>query len=151
MNRVDLDAIGIEEPEWMDKAGGFALKALDALGVSDWDLSIAFCDDAYMKTLNSGYRGKDESTDVLSFEQGERFEDPELGERFLAGDIVISLDTLAENSAYFGVERGEELKRLILHGILHLSGRDHPDNDPGREMLSLQESMLAGLSEESIL
>ncbi len=151
MNRVEAGAIGIEEPSWLPRAESFALKALEALGLDGWDLSIAFCGDRYIKELNGRYRGKDEPTDVLSFEQGERFEDPELGERFLAGDVIVSLDTLEANAAYFGVPRGEELKRLVVHGILHLSGRDHPDNDPGREMLALQERLLRGLSEESIL
>lgn len=151
MNRVELDAIGVEEPAWLGRAEAFALKVLDALGLGDWDLSIAFCDDAYMRSLNSRYRGKDEPTDVLSFEQGERFADPELGERFLAGDIVVSLETLAGNAEYFGVARDEELKRLIVHGILHLSGMDHPDNGPEREMLALQEKILAGLPKEPIL
>lgn len=151
MNRVELGAIGVDEPEWLPRAEGFALKALDALGIDGWDLSLAFCADGYIKDLNRQYRGKDEATDVLSFEQGERFDDPELGERFLAGDVLVSLDTLRTNAEYFGVPAGEELKRLIVHGILHLSGRDHPDNDPAREMLALQEKVLAGLSEESIL
>jgi probable rRNA maturation factor len=151
VNRVDLDAIGIDEPGWLPNAGDFARKALAALGLDGWDLSIAFCGDAYIKELNGQYRGKDEATDVLSFEQGERFDDPELGERFLAGDVLISLDTLKANAEYFGVPVGEELKRLIVHGILHLSGRDHADNDPAREMLVLQEKVLAGLSEESIV
>jgi probable rRNA maturation factor len=151
VNRVDLGAIGVDEPAWLDHARAFAEKALAALGLDGWDLSIAFCGDDYIKALNGQYRGKDEATDVLSFEQGERYEDPALGERFLAGDILISLETLETNARYFGVERDEELKRLIVHGVLHLSGRDHPDNDPGREMLALQEKVLAGLSEESIL
>ncbi len=151
MNRVELDALDIPEPEWMPRAGDFAKAALAELGFSNWDLSIALCDDKRIRELNLEYREKDEATDVLSFEQGETFEDPEIGERFLAGDIVISLDTLAENAAYFGVSKDEELKRLIVHGILHLGGMDHEDNKPEREMLILQEKILSSLAKERIL
>jgi probable rRNA maturation factor len=151
MNRVELDILDVEAPDWLERARGFALKALDALGHRDWDLSMAFCGDGKIKELNRDYRGKDEPTDVLSFEQGDYFDDPDSGRRFLAGDIVISLDTLGENAAYFGVGKDEELKRLIVHGILHLGGMDHEDNSPEREMLARQEEILAGLAEERIL
>jgi rRNA maturation RNase YbeY len=62
------------------------------------------------------------------------------------GDIIISLHTLGENAEYFGVEEEEELKRLLIHGILHLSGMDHSDNSPEQEMLIYQEKILTRLS-----
>ena len=72
-----------------------------------------------MRELNRNYRNIDRTTDVLSFPQGEG---PDLT---LLGDIVISLDTASRHSESYGVTLHEELKKLIIHGILHLLGHDH--------------------------
>jgi len=55
------------------------------------------------------------------------------------------VDTLFKNAEEFSVSPDEELKRLLVHGILHLAGYDHSDNSPEQEMLKLQESILSGL------
>ncbi len=146
MNNVDLGFRDIAEPAWMDAVESFAQKVLSRLGKDNWDLSVLFCGDGFIRELNRDYRNKDEATDVLSFAQGDEYVDGDGARRFLAGDIVISLDTLARNSEYFGVDVDEELRRLIVHGILHLSGLDHEDNDPARPMLLMQEEMMATLS-----
>jgi len=74
--------------------------------------------------------------------QGDEYDDEDGNLRFNAGDIVISLDSLRSNAETFNVTMNEELKRLLIHGILHLSGMDHSDNDPQQEMLQLQEKIL---------
>src|ERR1700730_5857822 len=76
-----------------------------------------------MKSLNARFRGKGEATDVLSFPAG--------GMDGLAGEIAISLEIAKENAGKLGHSATEELKVLILHGMLHLAGYDH-DNDQGR-------------------
>jgi probable rRNA maturation factor len=146
MNEVEISAEGIGTPPWLERARAFALAVLERRGNEGWDLSILICDDAFMRGLNRQYRDKDENTDVLSFEQGDSYRGLEGEERFLAGDIVISLDALARNAEEFGISRDEELRRLITHGILHLSGMDHEDNDPSRPMLLLQEELLRDLA-----
>ena len=150
MNAVEISVEGIDTPAWLEKARDFALAVLARERKDAWDLSILICDDAFIRGLNRQYRDKDESTDVLSFEQGDTYRGPEGNERFLAGDIVISLDALARNADEFGISRDEELRRLITHGILHLSGMDHEDNDASRPMLLLQEEILRALG-DSIL
>jgi probable rRNA maturation factor len=95
----------------------------------------------------------DEATDVLSFAQGEI-----RGGRYIAGDIAVSLDMVVENAKAFAVPPGEELRRLILHGILHLDGMDHrgpvgvhtepPVSEP---MLVLQERLLQDLDGPGIM
>jgi probable rRNA maturation factor len=147
MNQVEISLEGVETVGWIEEARAFALAALEKAGKDSWDLSVLFCDDGFIRGLNRQYRDRDEATDVLSFEQGSVYRDPEGAERILAGDIVISLDALARNSADFGVPGDEELKRLIVHGILHLSGMDHEDNDATRPMLELQEKLLAELGD----
>jgi probable rRNA maturation factor len=144
-NAVEVSVEGIGTPPWLDRARDFALALLSRMGKEGWDLSILICDDAFIRGLNRQYRDRDEATDVLSFEQGEAYRDPEGAERFLAGDIVISLDALARNAEEFGIPKDEELRRLIAHGVLHLSGMDHEDNEPSRPMLQLQEQLLREL------
>ena len=120
----------------------FISEVLNELNLKNWDISLLFCDDAFIQNLNKQYRDIDSPTDVLSFEQGDEYFD-EAGEtRFMAGDIVISLDSLRFNAEEFNVEINEELKRLIVHGILHLNGMDHSDNSPKQEMLVFQERLV---------
>ncbi len=93
---------------------------LKELGVpGDSELSITFIDDKRMRELNRTYRNINRSTDVLSFPQREG------PDYTLLGDIVISLDTARRHAASYGVTQHEELKKLIIHGILHLLGHDH--------------------------
>ena len=117
-----------------------------------WDFSVLLCDDGLIRSLNRQYRGIDAATDVLSFEIGGEYADEEAGKTFFcAGEIVISIDRLAFNSAEFGVGRNEELKRLVIHGILHLNGMDHSDNTLEQEMLQIQESILKTLEDAALL
>lgn len=149
MNQVSLAVQGVNEPAWLDKVELFVLHVLDRLGHDHWDLSMVLCDDPFISTLNQEYRHKQGPTDILSFDQGEWYEG-ENGRRYLAGDVVVSLDTLARNAAEFGVSQDEELRRLVIHGILHLSGRDHETNEAAEPMLIEQESILESLAEERI-
>lgn len=140
MNDVYISYFEIEEPSWSKKYLKFCRKILKYLNKSNWELSVLFCNDEYIKKLNNDYRNKNEATDVLSFCQEEISSDE--NKKYSAGDIVISLDTLKKNSEYFNVSENEELKRLTIHGILHLAGLDHEDNSPEREMLIYQEEIL---------
>jgi probable rRNA maturation factor len=145
VNAVEISVEGVETPLWIGGARDYSSAVLEYLGREGWDLSILFCDDAFIRSLNRQYRGRDEATDVLSFEQGVHYTSPDGGDRFLAGDIVISLETLARNANAYGIGADEELRRLIIHGILHLSNMDHgeDENDP---MLELQEKILRDLA-----
>jgi probable rRNA maturation factor len=150
VNRVEVSAEEVPLPPWNRRAGSFILKVLDFIHRDGWDLSVVFCDNSYIRSLNARFRRKDEPTDVLSFALGETLEED--GERrYLPGDIVISLETLAENARYFQVSEDEELRRLLIHGVLHLDGLDHDSNEEKEPMLQLQERLLAELAGECIL
>jgi len=149
VNAVAVDFRDMPEPGWLGRAESFAVKAMDAAGADSWDLSILLCGEDFMAGLNAEYRGKDGPTDVLSFGLGE-WVDGENGRRNIAGDVVICPAVLERNAAEFGVSADEELRRLIIHGILHLSGMDHATNDPAEPMLARQEDLLSALSEETI-
>ncbi|GHV87647.1 hypothetical protein AGMMS50267_00070 [Spirochaetia bacterium] len=151
MNRVAINACEVPLPLWVGALNEYSLKVLAVLQKENWDLSILLCNDVYIRRLNAQYRDKDEATDVLSFNLGETVTGEGGERRYLPGDIVISLETLGENARYFGVREDEELRRLVIHGILHLDGMDHETNERGEPMLCLQETVLAALSGDSIL
>ena len=151
MNNAAVNAEGIPLPEWSGEVSAFALKVLAAIGRDNWELSILLCSDETITALNSQYRNKPEPTDVLSFELGAEEIMPDGSIRCFPGDIVISLDTLRENARYFETSEDEELRRLLIHGILHLNGMDHFSNDRSEAMILLQENILHTLQEEHIL
>ena len=78
--------------------------------------------DREMRSLNRQFRGKDSSTDVLSF--------PAAQGAGLVGEIAISAERAAAQAAEYGHSFDEELRILMLHGVLHLSGLDH-ESDSG--------------------
>ena len=119
----------------------FAADALDALGRSSAELSVLLCDDRFMRDLNLRFRGIDAPTDVLSFEQ-----DLTVGCGSMLGDVVISLDTARRQARRRNLPEATELRELLLHGILHLLGRDHGDGDVADEpMLREQRRLLESL------
>ncbi len=110
----------------------------------DGEFSISFIDDEEIKSLNKEYRDIDSPTDILTFrlDDDDSFPTIEEEEKEL-GDIFISLDSMARNAEEFGVEKSDELRRLLLHGVLHLEGYDHKTNDFSTEpMLIKQEEIL---------
>ncbi len=143
-------------PAWFDNLEPFVNTALKALGFDGEEISILLCNDTYIRELNNAYRQIDSATDVLSFENDEEYEDEE-GKWKCVGDIAISLDTLPVNADYFEVDADSELKRLVVHGILHLNGYDHGEEhiekglEPECEMLKLQEKILVELKDEKII
>ena len=148
MNRIEITSeIDVSEGT-IDKTEIFCKKLLDALNTDGWEVSILFCDDIYMRQLNKQYRSIDAATDVLSFPQGEQYHE---GETYYAGDVIISLDSCRRQAEELGVSANQELKRLIVHGILHLKGMDHRTDTTYDEMIGLQEKLLGQLSEETLL
>lgn len=93
------------------------------------NFDVAFVSDRRMRELNSLFRGKDSTTDVLSFpNEPEQFEltadHRSLTTAFL-GDIVISAEKAARQAKENGSTLENEIEQLILHGLLHLCGYDH--------------------------
>jgi probable rRNA maturation factor len=150
MNDIAVSCSGIEEPGWLDRLQPFCLKVLESLGVDGWEVSLLLCSDEIIGELNRRYRGNDAPTDVLSFSQENDSGITSPGDPpiFIAGDIVVSLDTLSANAEIFGVTEEEELKRLLVHGLLHLKGMDHEAGES--DMISLQEEILKNYKEEKI-
>lgn len=111
-----------------------------------YELSLRLTSDAEVQTLNAQYRQKDQPTDVLSFAALEVdypsvAEMPE-DEPVYLGDIVISVDTACRQAQQQNHSLETELAWLASHGLLHLLGWDHPDDDSLIEMLAQQENLL---------
>ena len=86
------------------------------------EIGIIFCSDPYLLEVNRKYLGHDYYTDIITFDYCE-------GD-LLSGDLFISVDTVRDNAAFYGVAFAEELHRVIVHGVLHLIGYDdHSDAD----------------------
>ena len=146
MNVIDARCSGVAVPAWLEGAKSFCARILAYLGIQNWEISLLFCGDELMTQLNKSYRNIDDSTDVLSFEQGEPVPVGD-GLRRPAGDIVICLDNLRKQAAQFNIAQEDELKQLVIHGVLHLRGMDHVSNN---DMIRLQEEIFVALKEEII-
>ena len=147
---------GVKEPDRINNVEQFCLKTLDELKFDGEEVSILFCNDTYIQELNKNYRNIDSATDVLSFENDEEYEDED-GSWCCVGDIAISLDMLPVNAKYFEEDENAELKRLLVHGLLHLNGYDHFEEhlekgkEPECEMLKLQEDILQKFKDVKII
>lgn len=101
-------------------------KALRLLRLHEAELSILLVNDRRMRMLNLQYRGIDRTTDVLSFPQMNESQISDLKSQVcLLGDIAINLHKAERQAAEYGLTLDEELKRLLIHGLLHLAGYDH--------------------------
>ena len=109
-----------------------ARAVLRAVGQSRSELSLSLVDDLEIREINRSYRKIDRPTDVLSFSlfEGEAAE----FRGGLLGDVVIGIETAARQAAGRHRAVDEEVARLLVHGVLHLLGHDHEDDDDARRM-----------------
>jgi probable rRNA maturation factor len=112
----------------------FAERALKVVPADGAGATVAFVSDRAMRELNRRWRGKRGTTDVLSFPAEQ--EEFEKGEGLSLGDVVISVEQAARQAAEHGLNFEEEVRQLILHGLLHLCGYDHERD--GGEMNTLE-------------
>jgi probable rRNA maturation factor len=104
------------------------------------EVSVLFCADGRMRTLNRRYRGKDAPTDVLAFPAGE-------AGRGSLGDIVISVPYAGREARRRSEPPARELDRLLVHGFLHLMGYDHETDDGEMDALERRVRTRLGIAE----
>ena len=104
------------------------------------DFTISFVEAEEIRELNRNFREVDAVTDVLSFESDGEI-DPETGTEYL-GDIVICLEQAAKQAEQSGHSVENEVALLEIHGLLHLLGYDHMDDDQKNEMWHYQDLYL---------
>ena len=127
------------------------------------DVSLVIADDDTVRTLNAEYRGLDKTTDVLSFafdNEGEYFGEGDAPSEWSAdedfvlppgecaglGEVIVSYPQAARQAQEQGCSIQEELARLIAHGILHLIGHDHRNDDEEREMADRERKVMERLA-----
>ena len=126
------------------------LRAADVIGevygVENSELSVTLTDDAHIHALHKKFRGVDRATDVLSFAFRESDEPEVIGADFeILGDVIISLERAAAQAQEFGHSFLREVIFLEVHGLLHLLGYDHIDDDERREMETEQKFIMTKL------
>ena len=107
-------------------------------------VSISVVSEERIRALNDAWRDVDRATDVISLEC-ERPDDPDLapGEPCELGDIVLAPAYIARQAATFGTTEADEFRLLLTHGLLHLLGYDHLDEDEAEAMEAREEALLA--------
>lgn len=127
-----------------------AQRILDDLGYADFDLSIVLVSDKHMHALNKQFRGKDKSTDILSFPL---YPQLKAGERIIAtsedeknlGDIIIAPKYVQDTLHAWGNTFEERMQILLVHGICHLLGYDHILDEDYAIMKKEEERLLKAL------
>ncbi len=148
--RID---IAVEAGGWAGEDALLALarRAADAVlaetgqaAPEESELSLLFTDDAHVRALNRDWRGKDKPTNVLSFPAFEIAP----GEAIppLLGDIALAFETVAAEAGLENKPFDHHLTHLIVHGLLHLLGHDHEDDEEAEAMEALERASLARLA-----
>jgi probable rRNA maturation factor len=144
--------LAVEAGAWPPEAelAVLARRVVDAVmaqigtaGAAASELSLVFTDDAHVRVLNAGWRGKDKPTNVLSFPaypHGSRGHVPPM-----LGDIVLAAETVAAEARAQGKPLDHHIVHLIVHGVLHLIGYDHETDAEAEEMEETERRILAGL------
>lgn len=109
-------------------------KVVSKQGFSIDEINYIFCDDTYLHKLNVEFLQHDTLTDIISF-------DNSLG-KLINGDVFISVERVKENAKDFNVSFDEELRRVMIHGVLHYCGfKDKTETDQ-KEMTNQENKAL---------
>jgi len=145
MAELELDLqIATEDTKLLPSEENFILwaeKALPTVG-DEFEITIRIVDEEESRALNHEYRGKDKPTNVLSFP----FEAPPGLELPLLGDLVICKKIVEQEAKEQEKPLLHHWAHMTIHGILHLRGYDHINDDEADEMESLETNLLASLS-----
>ncbi len=113
-----------------------------------WEMGVQFVDDGTMQAAHADYMGIDEPTDIMTFpyeDEDDTFTGAmatDWDDTVQGGDLMISVDTAAENAHAAGWSLDDELRFLVAHGVLHLLGWDDPTDDERAAMLARQSALL---------
>jgi len=140
----DESILNIASEDWLYKNAEHILYLADA---GDSEMGISIVGDERMREINRLHRHVDKTTDVISFQM-------ECRDGFIVpndmrhlGDVVISAPAVMRQAAEYEISRIEELRRLLIHGILHLLGYDHLQPEQEFHMQSQEERIMCALEE----
>jgi len=134
------DALAELYPATLERAAQQVLQQAEA--DANAEVTIVLSDDAHLQALNHQFLGIDAPTDVLSFPGGDT--DPDSDELYL-GDVIISLSRAQAQATAGGHPVQDELQLLVVHGVLHLLGYDHAEEDEKAKMWAIQAGILDSL------
>ena len=117
------------------KVKKWILAVVGAQGKRVGNLNYLFCDDSYLINVNRTYLNHNTYTDIITFDYVEG--------SVVSGDILISVERVRENATLFNSSFEQELRRVIIHGVLHLLGQADKSDEDAAEMRRKEESALA--------
>lgn len=117
-----------------DKHTDWIISAAIEKGFSVGELNYIFCDDDYLLDMNRRFLGHDYLTDILTF--------PANGDNGIGADVFISVDRVRENAEEYGALFEEEMRRVMIHGVLHLMGGKDSTNEERDLMRAEEDTML---------
>lgn len=122
-------------------------KAAQLYGLDTAEVSVTLTNNDHIREINRNYRNKDAATDVISFalnegEEPEIIDGPEIN---MLGDIIISIERAMEQAEEYGHSLERELAFLTVHGMMHLLGYDHIEEEDRIEMRKEEEYVLGHL------
>jgi probable rRNA maturation factor len=144
----------VDEPNWAPSLADFSdwvsrvlaaqgepCLAAETLPAGGIEVSMLFADSLAVQQLNRDYRQQDKPTNVLSFPSRSLVE----GRRMLLGDLVICAEIVVAEASSQGKLPVVHLAHLVIHGVLHLLGHDHVEEDQATLMESIEIDLMAGL------
>jgi probable rRNA maturation factor len=129
-------------PEWQPDIQTLMAACATAGLLKAAAFTIVLTDDAHIQKLNQQFRGKDKPTNVLSFPDGTI--DPETGRTYL-GDLVLAVETIRQEAATQQKLFAVHAQHMLVHGLLHLLGYTHDEDDDATEMEHLERMLLAAV------
>ena len=118
-----------------EKVKNWISQVIQLRGKRVGNISYLFCDDEYLLGVNQQHLNHDTYTDIITFDY--------VAADLISGDIMISIDRVGENASQFEVPFELELRRVIIHGVLHLLGQGDKSDDEATEMRRQEEESLA--------
>jgi len=143
--KIYLKEINKKSPVSIDKLEKLMNYTFEITGKNGGEVSLVICDNNFIAELNEKYKGRIGPTNVLSFSMREgQFSD--LNKEYLPlGDIVISMDKVVSEAKEFGDSIVIVFEHLFVHGLLHLLGFTHDDDNKEKEMNELTDTIIMGV------
>jgi rRNA maturation RNase YbeY len=132
---IEIEMINVEVPEFNPEFFVLALsKTIQEEGFLLGDITVIFVTDGYLLDMNKKHLNHDYYTDIITFDYCEG--------NIISGDLFISLDRVRENASIFDTPFLLELKRVMIHGVLHLCGHKDKTKEEEENMRSLENKYL---------
>ena len=128
-----------------DIVADIAKRVLESMNVIDADLTFIFASDKLLSVLKKKFFNKDHLTDIIAFRLNN------YSEKFIEGEIYISLQRVKENSSQFNQPYQKEISRLVIHGCLHLMGYDDKTSNGKKNMTMLENKYLTKTKWDGII